>query len=161
MSVAPPTSRPTACHDRLVMSDMNETPDQAAVRPAVPDLPVLEMVQPMPGFDDDRRFALVKLDDDGMLCALTCLDSDLRFLVVPPMPFFPDYAPEIDEDMAERLELTSADDALVLVVLTAGDSLASSTANLVAPIVVNRATRQAAQVVLADQDLPLAAPLVG
>ena len=49
---------------------------------------------------------------------------------------------------------------MVLVVLTVGATLASSTANLVAPIVVNRVTRQAAQVVLADQDLPLAAPLV-
>ncbi|MFN8195736.1 MAG: flagellar assembly protein FliW [Nocardioidaceae bacterium] len=141
------------------MSD--QTPEPAAPRPHVPDLPVIELVQPMPGFDGERRFALVKLDDDGMLCALTCLDSDLRFLVVPPSPFFPDYAPEIDDDMAEQLELSAADDALVLVVLTAGESLASSTANLIAPVVINRVTRKAAQVVLAHQDLPLAAPLAG
>lgn len=161
MSVAPLTPLETTCDDRSVMSDLSSTPEPAAPRSHVPDLPVIELVQPMPGFDAETRFTLVKLDDDGMLCAFTCLDSDLRFLVVPPSPFFPDYAPEIDDDMAERLGLRSAEDALVLVVLTAGASLAQSTANLIAPIVVNRSTHRAAQVVLDQQDLPLAAPLVG
>ena len=63
--------------------------------------------------------------------------------------------------MAQRLELVAAEDALVLLVLTAGESLASSTANLIAPIVVNRNTYRAAQVGLDHQDLPLAAPLAG
>lgn len=161
MSVASPTSPDHTCDDLPAMSDHSETPEPGAPRLDTPDLPVIEMVQPMPGFDDERRFTLVKLDDDGMLCALTCLDSDLRFLVVSPTPFFPDYAPEIDDDVAQRLELMTADDALVLLVLTAGESLASSTANLIAPIVVNRNTYRAAQVVLDHQDLPLAAPLAG
>lgn len=161
MSVASPTSPDPTCDDLLAMSDHTEAPDPGAPRSDAADVPVIEMVQPMPGFDDERRFTLVKLDDDGMLCALTCLDSDLRFLVVSPTPFFPDYAPEIDDDMAQRLELMTAEDALVLLVLTAGESLASSTANLIAPIVVNRNTYRAAQVVLDHQDLPLAAPLVG
>ena len=161
MSVASPTSPDRTCDDLPAMSDHSESPEPGAPRLDTPDVPVIELVQPMPGFDDQRRFTLVKLDDDGMLCALTCLDSDLRFLVVSPTPFFPDYVPEIDDDMAQRLELITAEDALVLLVLTAGESLASSTANLIAPIVVNRNTYRAAQVVLDHQDLPLAAPLVG
>lgn len=145
-------SATVTCDDRPAMND-----EQTSAT----DVPVIELVQPMPGFPDASRFALVQLDDDGILCALTSLDVDgLRFLVVPPTPFFPDYAPEVDDDVATRLGLSRAEDALVLLVLTAGETLATSTANLVAPLVVNRSTRQAAQVVLADQDLPLAAPLV-
>lgn len=128
----------------------------------VAELPVLELVRPMPGFPDHRRFALVQLDEDGVLCALTSLDEPgLRFLVVPPDRFFPDYEPEVAEDVAAELGITTAEDALLLVVLTAGESLATTTANLAAPVLVNPATRQAGQIVLDQAGLPVAAPLLG
>ncbi|RJK92463.1 flagellar assembly protein FliW [Vallicoccus soli] len=115
----------------------------------------------MAGFPDHRRFALVALDEAGLLYALRSLeDPALRFLVAPPAPFFPDYAPELDDEQAALLGLGSAEDALVLVVVTPGASPADATANLLAPVVVNQRTRTAAQVVL-DQDLPLHAPLGG
>lgn len=126
----------------------------------VPELPVIEFARPMPGFPTDTSYALVRLDDDGVLCALRSLTHDgLRFLVVPPAAFFPDYEPVLSREDAELIELTSADDALVLVVLNAGASLEETSANLVAPIVVNTVTRRAVQAVLNDSSLPIAAPL--
>lgn len=128
--------------------------------PDVSELPLIEMVRPMPGFPDRRTFALVELDE-GVLFALRSVeDPDLRFLVVAPAPFFPDYAPEVDDDTVAALGLASADEALVLLVLTAGESLQSTTANLVAPVVVNTTNRKAAQLILDDSRLTLAAPLV-
>ena len=75
-------------------------------------------------------------------------EVDLEFVVTHPGLFFPDYAPEIDDDTANRLELESADDALLLVIVTVTEPVAASTANLLGPIVVNRHTRAAAQAVL-------------
>lgn len=125
------------------------------------DLPVIEMVRPMPGFPEQRRFALVRLDEAGDLCSLTSLDDPgLRFLVVPPTRFFPDYAPEVAEDVIADLQIGSPEDVLLLVVLNAGTSLASTTANLAAPVLVNPATRRAGQIVLDEPGLPLAAPLI-
>lgn len=125
------------------------------------DLPVIEMVRPMPGFPDRRRFALVRLDPDGDLCSLASLDEPgLRFLVVPPARFFPDYAPEVEDDVLADLEIGSGADVLVLVVLNAGTSLAETTANLAAPVLVNTATRRGGQIVLDEPGLPLAAPLI-
>lgn len=125
------------------------------------DVPVIDLVHALPGFPEARRFALVQLDDDGRLCALRSLDqSDLRFLVVPPAHFFSDYAPVIDDDTVADLQIESADEVLVLVILTAGASLASSTANLLAPVVVNTRTRQACQVVLDDPTLSTATPVL-
>ncbi|GAB6986980.1 flagellar assembly protein FliW [Nocardioides pyridinolyticus] len=125
------------------------------------DVPVIEMVRPMPGFPEQRRFALVRLDEAGDLCSLTSLDDpELRFLVVPPTRFFPDYAPEVAEDVVADLEIGSPEDVLLLVVLKAGTSLASTTANLAAPVLVNPATRRAGQIVLDEPGLPLAAPLI-
>lgn len=127
----------------------------------MPDIPVIELVHPMPGFPDRSRFALVQLDDDGVLCALRSLDDpELRFLVVSPVSFFPDYAPVVDEEAVAELGIESADDVLVLLVLTAGDSLADTTANLAAPVLVNPATRRAQQVILDDPALSVATPLV-
>lgn len=128
---------------------------------AVPDIPAIELVHPLPGFPDQRRFALVQLDEDGVLCQLRSLDDpSLRFLVVSPVPFFPDYAPEVSDDVVEDLQIGSAEDVIVLLVLNAGDSLSTTTANLMAPVVVNTVTLRASQVILDDPTLPLAAPLV-
>ncbi len=127
------------------------------------DIPVIELAHPMPGFPDDARFALVRLDDDGVLHGFRSLDSeDLQFVVVPPTPFFPDYTPEIGDDVVAELGIApeGADDVLVLLVVRAGASLADTTVNLRAPLVVNPVTRRASQVILDDADLPLAAPLV-
>jgi len=125
------------------------------------EIPAIELVHPLPGFPDKRRFALVQLDDDGVLCQLRSLeDPALRFLVMSPVPFFPDYAPEVGDDVVEALQISSPDDVIVLLVLNAGDSLDTTTANLMAPVVVNTSTMRASQVILDDPTLPLAAPLV-
>lgn len=125
------------------------------------DVPVIELVHPMPGFPGEDRFALVRLDEDGVLMSLRSVTrDDLQFVVVPPAPFYPDYAPVVDDEVVADLGIGSVDDVLVLLVVHAGDSLATTTVNLRAPLVVNTATRRASQVVLDDPDLPLAAPLV-
>jgi flagellar assembly factor FliW len=124
------------------------------------DLPVLEMVQPMAGFPDQRRFALARLDDTGLVCDLHSLDDPgLRFVVVPPTTFFADYAPEIGDSVVTELGVESEDDVLALVVVTLGDRPEDATANLMAPVLVNHRTRRAGQFLLDDADLPLRAPL--
>jgi flagellar assembly factor FliW len=124
------------------------------------ELPSLEFVAPFPGFPGKTRFALVALDEAGLLYALRSLDDPtLRFLVVPPTPFFPAYAPEIDDVTAAMLGLSRAEQAVVLLVLNPGDAPGAATANLLAPIVINVETRQAAQVVLAGHEYPVRAPL--
>ena len=142
---------------------------QDAVRPGrrteprgsdMPEIPVIELVQPMPGFPGLTRYALVQLDDDGVLCALRSLeDPDLRFLVMPPAAFFPDYAPVVDDEAVEALGIETVEDVLMLVVVNAGTSIQTATANLVAPVLVNRTTLRAQQVVLDDPDLSVAVPL--
>jgi flagellar assembly factor FliW len=136
------------------------TTSEVRSAPVVDDIPVIDMVTPMPGFPDHQRFALVRLDQSGVLCSLQSVDDpQLRFLVVPPSAFFPDYAPVIDDTTVSRLGIESAADAIVLLVVNPGDDAGTATANLLAPVVVNLATRQGGQVVL-DEDLPIRAPLL-
>lgn len=123
-------------------------------------LPTIELVSDLPGFPGLRRFVLVQLDDNGLLFDFRSLENpDIRFVVVPSVAFFPDYAPEIDEISVLQLGITSPEDAWLLLIVTVGSSRDDSTANLRAPLVVNLTTRAATQVVLADDSHPLRAPL--
>jgi flagellar assembly factor FliW len=113
---------------------------------------VIEMAAGLPGFREARRFVLVEWDEPASpFAVLRCVDvEELEFLVAAPVVLFPDYAPEIDDGYAEALGLQSADDALVLVIVTVPERPEEATANLLAPIVVNVHTYAAAQIVLPD-----------
>lgn len=128
---------------------------------APPAVPELRFATPIPGLERLTRFALVRLDEEGLLFRLQSLEAeDVRLVVLAPGAWFPDYAPVVDESDVDDLGIDRADDALLLVVVSPGDSLATSTANLLAPIVVHARTGVAAQVVLAGSDHPLRAPLL-
>jgi flagellar assembly factor FliW len=119
-------------------------------------LPTIDMAVPMPGFPAHREFVLVRLHEEGLLYAFTSLDNpELRFLVAPPEPFFPDYAPEIDNSVFAALNTKDPNRLLLLVVITPG--VDETTANLLAPIVVDQDTRRAMQVVLTGSGMPLRA----
>jgi flagellar assembly factor FliW len=128
---------------------------------AEPELPTIEFTSPMPGFPEHRRFVLVNTGEDGLIYTLRSVDDpELRFLVVPPAPFYPDYSPEVGEQVIEQLASTRPeDDLLVLLVVTVGERADEATANLLAPVILDRSTRRAVQVVL-QEDLPVRAPLL-
>lgn len=110
------------------------------------------------GFPTAQRFTLTG-GANGVFDLESVDEPGLGFVVVAPAAFFPDYAPVIDDASAERLGLSSADDALLLLVVNVGDENLPPQANLLAPLVINRHTNVATQVVLEDQDYPLRAPL--
>jgi flagellar assembly factor FliW len=143
------------------LTGQGTTMHEATTEQASRDIPVLTMVGPMLGFPEHNRFALTRLDEQGTICDLHSLDDEtLRFVVVPPGLFFADYAPEITDNTAAQLQAATADELVVLVVVTLGEGLSDATANLLAPVLLNPEKRLAAQVVLDDADLPLRAPLV-
>jgi flagellar assembly factor FliW len=122
---------------------------------------VISIEPGLPGFPSAHQFVLVRWGgEDSPFSLLKCLDVEgLEFVVVPPEVFFPAYQAEVDEDDADRLRINDPDDALILVILTLGDSPEETTANLLGPIVINRHTLQAAQVVLAGAGHDVRAPV--
>jgi flagellar assembly factor FliW len=119
---------------------------------------VLDFVGGIPGFPTTRNFRLESLGAElEPFCVMRSVDqSEIRFVLVPPGALFPDYTIEIDEQHVEGLGLTSAEDALVLAIVTLGQT---PTANLLGPLVVNRRTRVAAQVVQVQSRYRAAEPL--
>src|SRR4051812_49584324 len=127
-----------------------------------PTLPVIDFVAPVPGFPQHRQFLLVSRDNDGLLYELASVDDpELRFVVVPPAPFYPEYAPELAEESLDLLGISAAevDGLLTLLVVTVGSTPSQTTANLLAPILVDPVRLRALQLILAGTDHPVRAPL--
>jgi len=76
--------------------------------------------------------------------------SALHFVVIEPAGFVPDYSPELFDDDAAALGITESSDALVLNIVTVRDEASTATVNLVGPIIINRRTGIARQVVVAN-----------
>ena len=115
----------------------------------------------LPGFPNAHRFELAPWGPAGspFLILTSSDDPDVGFVVVPPWVFYPDYEFELDAGTAERLSLAKAGDAVVFAVVTLRDRAEDSTLNLLGPIVVNRFSHEAAQVVLPSAGYSVRAPL--
>ena len=115
------------------------------------------LVDALPGFPRHREYVLVAAEPTGLLCWLQSMAPDgPRFLVVPPGPYVPGYAPRLPAGLLADLGLDRQDEASLYCLVTVPDGdVRSATANLRAPLVVNPATGQARQVVLADGALPI------
>lgn len=119
------------------------------------------MVEPLAGFETDTEFTLSNIDETGMLQSLRSVrDTGLRFVVSPAHIFFLAYRDSltdvINAPVASALDVAEAEaDLEMYVMLTIGESLADTTANLRAPLVIDHASGRAVQVILDDDTLPL------
>jgi flagellar assembly factor FliW len=113
----------------------------------------------LPGFKGARNFVVAPLGDGvpGIFAHLRCTDTvyvqggvplaNLTLLVTSPGILWNGYAVRIDNAMVDDLELSGADEAGLLAIVHPRKPLAKSTANLYSPIIVNRRTGFADQLV--------------
>ncbi len=112
---------------------------------------------PLPGFPDARRFALMGHDRDSAFCWLVCIDRpELAFVVTHPWLLVPDYDPAVAPEHLAALDGKALEDLDLLVIVTLRDRAA--TLNLAAPLLVNRAAGRGRQVIL-EGDHSTRAPL--
>jgi flagellar assembly factor FliW len=136
-------------------------PAPLKVAPAPPPMQVLAFAEPLPGFPGHRDYVLVPADAGGLVFWLQSVaPAGPRFLAVPAADFFPDYTPSLPEAACVELGLGDAGQATLLCLVTVLDGdVATATANLRAPVVVNPAASRARQVVLADGRHAIRRPL--
>ena len=136
-------------------------PASAGAAPVVPAVRPVSLTEPLPGFPRHRDYVLVAADATGLLRWLQSVDPrGPRFLVVPPGPFVPAYAPRLPGALLTELDLEgpAAAELHCLVTVPDGD-VHAATANLRAPLVVNPATGRGRQVVLTEGGHPIRHPL--
>lgn len=107
----------------------------------------------IPGFLDEKTFVLLPLDEETSFFILQSVQTPrIAFVVTSPFFFFKDYEFDLDESTKERLNIQSEQDVEVLVILTVKELFNNSTANLKAPIILNRKTKLGKQLILNQTD---------
>ena len=124
---------------------------------AVLNTPVTFTV-PMPGLENVGNFTLRSVKGAAGLHALEATSgSPVRLFLADAAVFVPNYAPPLPASALEALGLEQGESPQVLVVLN--HSPAATTVNLMAPIILNPATRRCTQLVLDGREYPLQADL--
>jgi flagellar assembly factor FliW len=94
------------------------------------------------------RYVLVAQEAQLPFCWLQSAEHDhLAVPVTNPWTFFPDYEIRVNDDEARRLELSSPDQAEIVCVVRASESLEDFTVNLTAPVLIHRDRRIGRQII--------------
>jgi flagellar assembly factor FliW len=111
------------------------------------------------GFAECRRFVLVDTGRAGVYWLQSAEVPGLAFLLADPFQHHPGYAVDFPDADLARIDVRSADELLVLAIVTLAEPPRPCTANLQAPLALNVRTRRARQVVLADERYGVRAPI--
>lgn len=120
---------------------------------------VFDISPGLTGFEQLHRYVLLVDDDSPVEWLQSVEQPQLAFALLEPFLFYPDYGFELADRDCEDLGLQEPQDALVRCVLTLHDSAELITANLLAPLVLNRRGHRGRQIVLQDSNLPLRFPV--
>ena len=122
---------------------------------------IIEMVQPIYGFESSIRYTLLSDQDIGsdLLWFQSIDDEKVCFMVANPATFIKNTIIEMTQDDLELVRASHMDDVDILSIVSLGETFEQSTINLKSPIVLNSKNNVGAQIIL-NQDLPFKARLV-
>jgi len=107
----------------------------------------------IPGFEIFCNYIMTE-EENSMLAQLVAdNEKSACFVMVKPQIFFPDYLPNVDfgNEEAALLEVEEGDTLEIWAILTLNQKdMGKTTANLRAPIIINRKKRKGAQFILTE-----------
>lgn len=115
----------------------------------------------IPGFEDEKEFALLPLEEDGLFLVLQSLKTkEVAFVVSNPFDIVPNYTIDLDEATVNALDIKNGEDVVVLGVLTVREPFHETTMNLQAPLIFNVQTKKAKQMILNENKYGVRHPAI-
>ena len=123
----------------------------------IPEEEILIFKQPLFGFEQYRRFALIHNADigDGMVWLQSVDEPSLCFVLLDPDGLPGSFSPKLPDSVTELL---GEGEYFCWVLCTIPENVRKATANLKSPVLVNPQNASAAQIML-EQDYPVRFPL--
>ena len=122
---------------------------------------IITFASGIPGFEKNKEFVLVQIPEYLPFEWLVCIDgSRVRFAIINPLMFRPDYAPAMTKVHLEDLTIEKPEDVLLYSIVTISANPAQSTANLVGPVIINKTKRIGKQVIIEDDRYGTQEPLL-
>lgn len=111
---------------------------------------IINFLEGIPAFETEHEFVIVPYSNDTPFLFLQSVETpSLAFLMVDPFSFFGDYEFTIDDDVLDKLRIEKQEDILTFSFLTVHDGdVEKTTANLLAPIIINQNNCQGIQLIL-------------
>lgn len=135
-------------------SDVSEQDD--------PEPRIVTLPHGIPGLTDETRFVIRDTQPEGgsaFQLLESAADNSVGLIVTVPWLFFPDYVPEVPDDEYAELDIRDPDEAMLFCSVTLESDTETIYLNLLGPFIVNSRTLEGRQVVLADSDYPVRAPV--
>lgn len=115
----------------------------------------------IPGFEQNKQFVIVSIPEYAPFEWLVCIDgSKLRFAIINPLLFEPNYDPKIIKEQLDDLAVETPEDLLMYVIVTIRENPLESTANLVGPIILNRRKKIGKQIIIDDDRYTTREPIL-
>jgi flagellar assembly factor FliW len=115
----------------------------------------------IPGFEENTQFVIVSVPEYVPFEWLVCIDgANLRFAIINPLLFLPDYSPHVVKDQIEDLGIAQPDDILLFTIVTIRENPMESTANLIGPIVINKKSKVGKQIIIEDDRYSTQEPIL-
>lgn len=107
------------------------------------------------GFSEAKDFILVgEMNEDFPFMWMQSIQTpELAFIITSPFLFVENYDFELPDAVTSKMDISSVDDILIYCLTVIPEDVTKTTINLKAPIILNRITRAAKQVIL-NEDYP-------
>lgn len=107
----------------------------------------------IPSFETVKEYTILDLSDNNTFhCLQSIKHPEIAFFLITPWDFFPDYDINISQEDLEDLNITKIEQVAIYNIVTIPQDPKKITANLLGPIVINRETLQAKQVILSQEN---------
>lgn len=122
----------------------------------VDDHEILTFTQPIIGFQEFRRFVLLRGTEPGDVSWLQSTDAgDLAFILMDPRAILPDYQVQLGAGELAELAVHSAAELEVFTLVVVPPDPSQTRTNLKAPILINPRQRLAKQAILENSAYPV------
>lgn len=111
---------------------------------------LIKMNEGLLGFEEYKEYELTESEYDPFMMLKSLQKDDLSFLLIDPFLFCPDYEMDIDDATLAKIGITNPGDVIVMTIVTIPADGTAITANLKGPVIINKQSGEAMQVVLGD-----------
>lgn len=105
------------------------------------------------GFEEVKHYFLLDSREGGPFYWLQAAgDPELAFILMNPRVFRPDYSLDVQESDLRAVGIQTMEECLDFVILTVPEDASKISANLMGPVIINRRTREARQVISLNEE---------
>lgn len=102
------------------------------------------------GFEKFKDYILLDARQKPFFYLQSIDVPDLAFILIDPFLFRPDYSLDVNDDSLDDIGVSRPDEVLIFAIVTVPVEGGSVTANLMGPLIINKANRLGIQTVLGD-----------